>query len=547
MRAIAVQFNDDLSIWSLKILKRAVYFWTMNEFDHSFYKILFEDLDPDKLRKRFLQLLLKLQNVERGSLWIKQEGHYVCVESLGGPSKIDIIKGASIGAKEKSIVGWVMEHGEMTVAEGGKDPRHCQEFEKEMQLKSALILAFPLILESGDVYGVVQIVDTSAGGSRLNLDEQYLKRLKSIIDIGAIALNNALQHTSQVNRARELEHTLEEIRNKVQIIGQSTSFMKAMKKVRDYARTNFPILITGESGTGKDLVAMALHNLSSRKEKPFVVQNCSAIPETLLESELFGYKKGAFTGATENKTGLLMTADGGTVFLDEIGDMSLPLQARILRVIQNNEIKLLGESSTRNINVRVISATNKDLVEAVKKKTFREDLYYRLNVLPLHLPPLRKRKNDIPLLLNYFIRKESIELGIPQKRISGDALTYLQSYQWEGNIRELENFVKYILSTIEGNLVGVTDIPDHFKQKETEKAAATENPPALADSMVPERKFAKEKVDIDFSDYTWAELDKAYVKHLLQTNNWVVTRAARSAGINRSTFDSRMKKIGIKK
>ena len=367
-RAIAVQFNDDLSIWSLKILKRAVYLWTMNEFDHSFYKILFEDLDPDKLRKRFLQLLLKLQNVERGSLWIKQEGRYVCAESLGGPSKIDIIKGASIDAKEKSIVGWVMEHGEMTVAEGGKDPRHCQEFEKEMQLKSALILAFPLILESGDVYGVVQIVDTSAGGSRLNLDEQYLKRLKSIIDIGAIALNNALQHTSQVNRARELEHTLEEIRNKVQIIGQSTSFMKAMKKVRDYARTNFPILITGESGTGKDLVAMALHNLSSRKDKAFVVQNCSAIPETLLESELFGYKKGAFTGATENKTGILMAADGGTVFLDEIGDMSLPLQARILRVIQNNEIKLLGESSTRKINVRVISATNKDLVEAVKKR-----------------------------------------------------------------------------------------------------------------------------------------------------------------------------------
>ncbi len=519
----------------------------MNEFDHSFYKILFEDLNPDKLRKRFLQLLLELQNVERGSLWIKQEGHYVCVESLGGPSKIDIIKGAAISAKEKSIVGWVMEHGEMTVAEGGKDPRHCQEFEKEMQLKSALILAFPLILGSGDVYGVVQIVDTNAGGSRLNLDEQYLKRLKGIIDIGAIALNNALQHTSQINRARELEQTLDEIRNKIQIIGQSTSFMKAMKKVRDYARTNFPVLITGESGTGKDLVAMALHNLSSRKEKPFVVQNCSAIPETLLESELFGYKKGAFTGATENKTGLLMAANGGTVFLDEIGDMSLPLQARILRVVQNNEIKPLGESVIRKINVRVISATNKDLVEAVKKKTFREDLYYRLNVLPLHLPPLRKRKNDIPLLLNYFIRKASIELGIPQKRISGDALTYLQRYQWQGNIRELENFVKYILSTIEGSIVGVTDIPDHFKQKETEKAAATENPPAFSNSMVPERKFAKEKVNIDFSDYTWAELEKAYVKYLLQENNWVVTRAARSAGINRSTFDSRMKKIGIKK
>ena len=519
----------------------------MNEFDHSFYKILFEDLDPDKLRKRFLQLLLKLQNVERGSIWIKHEDHYVCVESLGGPSKIDIIKGASISAKEKSIVGWVMKHGEMTVSEAAKDPRHFASFEKDMQLKSALILAFPLILKNGQVYGVVQIVDTRTGGSRLNLDKQYLQLLKSIVDMGAIALNNALQHTEQIEKNTELEQTLDEIRNKVQIIGQSPSFLNAMKRVRDYARTDFPVLITGESGTGKDLVATVLHNLSSRKDKSFVVQNCSAIPEMLLESELFGYKKGAFTGATENKTGLLMAANGGTVFLDEIGDMSLPLQARILRVIQNNEIKPLGESKIRKINVRVISATNKDLVEAVKKKTFREDLYYRVNVLPLHLPPLRKRKNDIPLLLNYFIKRESIELGIPQKRISGDALTYLHRYQWQGNIRELENFVKYILSTIEGNIVGVNDIPDHFKQQEFKKDPSTESFPVLEETMISGDESLPGSVEIPFADYTWEKLEKEYVRALLAKNNWVVTRAARDAGINRSTFDSRMKKLGIRK
>ena len=177
-----------------------------------------------------------------------------------------------------------------------------------------------------------------------------------------------MQHRDQVNKTRDLEQTLADIRNKINIIGQSTSFLKTMKQVRDYARTGFPVFITGESGTGKDLVAMALHNLSSRKDKPFVVQNCSAIPETLLESELFGYKKGAFTGAAENKDGLLMSADRGTVFLDEIGDMSFPLQARILRVIQNNEIKPLGASKTQKIDVRIISATNKDLAEAVKER-----------------------------------------------------------------------------------------------------------------------------------------------------------------------------------
>ena len=293
----------------------------METFDFNFYRTLFEDLDPEKLRKRFLKLLLDIQNVERGSIWVRKQDHYVCIESYGGPAKIDVIKGACISVKEKSIVGWVMENGKMTVAEAGKDPRHCKKFEKKMRLKSALILAIPLILKNGQVYGVVQIVDTSTDGNRLNLDKQYLKLLKSIVDMGAVALSNALQHTEQIEKNLELAQTLDEIRSRVQIIGQSVSFLKAMKKVRDYACTDFPVLITGESGTGKDLVAMALHNLSARKEKPFVVQNCSAIPETLLESELFGYKKGAFTGATKSKRGLLMAADGGTVFLDEIGDM----------------------------------------------------------------------------------------------------------------------------------------------------------------------------------------------------------------------------------
>ena len=511
----------------------------METVDADFYKILFEDLDPQKLRKRFLERLLKIQKVERGSIWIRQGDYYVCIESYGGPKRIDVIKGASISVKEKSIVGWVMEHGKMTVAEAGKDPRHCKKFEKNMRLKSALILAIPLILRSGQVYGVVQIVDTSTDGNRLNLDASYLQLLKSIVDVGAIALSNALQHTEQIEKNLELEHTLEEIRSRVEIIGQSPSFLKAMKRVRDYAGTGFPVLITGESGTGKDLVALALHNLSTRREKPFVVQNCSAIPETLLESELFGYKNGAFTGAAESKTGLLMAADGGTVFLDEIGDMSLPLQARILRVIQNNEIKPLGESRTQTVDVRIISATNKDLAEAVREKRFRDDLFYRLNVLPLHLPPLRDRHNDIALLLTYFIKREALALGIAPKHVAAEALAFLERYPWEGNIRELENFVRYILSTVDDPTITADHLPDHFKQA----PPATETPadaPGIEAGPTPPAPIA-------FSDYTWQALEKAYVEHLLDKNNWVVTRAAQDAGVNRSTFDSRMKRLGIHK
>jgi len=518
----------------------------MDKFELDFFKVLFEELDPENLRKRFLRLLLKIQNVERGSIWIQQENRYVCVESLGSPTDKDIIKGFSMSVDRPSIVGWVMENAEMTVAEAGKDPRHHKEFEKGMKLKSHLIFAFPLILRDGQVYGVVQLIDTSPGADRLNVDRKYLELLKDIIDMGSSALSNALYFSQQVEKNLELEHTLASIQSDAQIIGQSRLFIDVMKRVRDYATTDFPVLITGESGTGKDLVATALHNLSSRKEKPFVVQNCSAIPDTLLESELFGYKKGAFTGATEDKIGLLKAADGGTVFLDEIGDMSLRLQSRLLRVIQNNEIKPLGETKISKINIRIISATNKDLNNAIIKKEFREDLFYRLNVLPIHLPPLRERKKDIPLLVNYFLKRESLELGVSQKRISKKALQYLENYPWEGNIRELENFVKYILSTVDNGIVGVNEIPDHFK-KEHQNRNDNNTFSFPEEQVFSAANPSPTTLESPFSGYSWEALEKDYVLYLLNKNRWNITRAAIDAKINRSTFDSRMKRLGIYK
>ena len=518
----------------------------MGEFDLDFCKVLFEELDPDILRKQFLKLLLKIQNVERGSIWIKRENRYVCVESLGGATDTDIIKGFSISVDRPSIVGWVMENAEMTVAEAGKDPRHYKEFEKGMKLKSALILAFPLILRNGQVYGVIQLIDTNTAADRLNIDKKYLELLRSIVDMCSTALSNALDYSHQVEKNLELEQALAGIRSDAQIIGQSYLFIEAMKRVRDYAATDFPVLITGESGTGKDLVATALHNLSSRKDKPFVVQNCSAIPDTLLESELFGYKKGAFTGATGDKIGLLKAADGGTVFLDEIGDMSLRLQSRLLRVIQNNEIKPLGETKISRINIRIISATNKDLNKAIIKKEFREDLFYRLNVLPIHLPPLRERKKDIPLLVNYFLKRESLELGVSQKRISKKALQYLENYQWEGNIRELENFVKYILSTVDSDIVGVNEMPDHFKNQ-LYKRNNSNTFPLHEEPMLSADSFSPRSAESPFAGYSWETLERNYVLYLLDKNRWNITRAAKDAKINRSTFDSRMKKLGIHK
>jgi transcriptional regulator with GAF, ATPase, and Fis domain len=245
--------------------------------------------------------------------------------------------------------------------------------------------------------------------------------------------------------------------------------------------------------------------------------------------------------------GLLKAAEGGTVFLDEIGDMSLQLQSRILRVIQNHEIKPLGATRTSRINVRIISATNKDLEKAIKRKEFRRDLYYRLNVLPLHLPPLRDRQKDIPLLLQYFLKRESLRLGISQKGISREALAYLEEYPWEGNIRELENFVKYIVIAVDGDIVAPKDLPNHFKERSTIEGTLTE--PSYHDG---ERTFSEQRLPpklaaFPFNGHSWQEVEKAYAVHVLEKNRWIVTRAANEAGIKRSTFVARMRRLGIRK
>lgn len=521
----------------------------MSRAPFNFYKALSEELDPDKLQQRFLMALLELQNVERGSIWVKRNDGYCCVETAGRES--EQIRGITISATRSSIVGWVIEHGEMTIAEPGKDERHFKELEENLTIKSKLILCFPLLLKNREVYGAVEIIDTSAGGDRLNLNKEYLELLQDLVDIGSLAISNSLVYTHQVKENQKLKKVIDAIRGEEIIIGSSQAFLKTMKITADYAKTDFPVLITGESGTGKEIIAREIHRLSNRKDKPFFVQNCSAIPDTLLESELFGYERGAFTGATKDKMGLFEAATGGTIFLDEIGDMPIQLQARILRALQNHEIKPLGGTSTRKIDVRIISATNKDLKDAIAKGLFREDLFYRLNVLPIHVPPLRERCEDIPLLLDHFLKREAMKMGVPSKRISKEAMEYLSRYQWKGNIRELENFVKRIIAVAEVDRITPCDLSMHLSE------APPCEPPASLDAAQSAHKDACVKAEAGqatassrhscFEGYTWEELERAYVLYLLEKNKWHITRAAKQAGVNRSTFDSRMKKLGIQK
>jgi transcriptional regulator with GAF, ATPase, and Fis domain len=504
-----------------------------------FYRALFEELAPQKLQENFLRLLLEIQGVERGSLWVRTPQGYLCLEAAGYQS--EKIKGVTVPATQASVVGWVIDHGQRTVAEAGRDERHFKEMEEGLELKSSRILCFPLFLGDGSVYGAVEIIETPQSRGSLHLEQDYLELLQTLVDIGSMALSHALAYSEQVSQNELLQRTLFHLRQDEPFICHSRAFARALEQAASYARTDFPVLVTGESGTGKELVAREIHRRSPRRDKTFLAQNCSAIPETLLESELFGYKKGAFTGALKDKAGLFEAAHGGTILLDEIGDMPLNLQAKILRVLQEGEVKPLGGTQGRLVDVRIIAATNRDLGQAIAQREFREDLFFRLNVLPLALPPLRQRREDIAPLLNFFLKRETLRLGGGIKEISPPALAILLAHPWPGNVRELENFVKYLLATVGGPIVTPAHLPDHLRPGRAVPALA-----AQGEAEEPAGPAATAGM-FDLAGLSWEGMERRYVLQLMERHRWNVTKAAEEAGVNRSTFDSRLKKLGIRK
>jgi transcriptional regulator with GAF, ATPase, and Fis domain len=502
-----------------------------------FIQSLFEKLDPDQFQAQFLKALMEIQNVERGSVWIRRRDNYICTEATGPES--DKVKGLAISTRHRSIVGSVFETGKTIIAEAGKDPRHFKEIENALTVKSTLILCLPLKLKDGTVYGAVEIIDTSAGGSRLNLDPDYLGLLEGLVTTGGIALSASLALKNQQKQNIELRRILEEVRSPPLIIGQSETFLSVLRTAEAYAAEDFPVLITGESGTGKELIAREIHRNSSRRDKLFMTQNCSAIPDTLLESELFGYRKGAFTGATKDKTGLFQAVRGGTIFLDEIGDMPLGLQTKILNVLQSNEVRPLGSTEPHKVDMRVIAATNRNLTRRIESGHFREDLYFRLNVLPLVMPPLRERKDDIPLLINHFLQHLARISGRQSPRIETEVMKRLMEYYWPGNIREMENMVKYLLTVARGDTIELSDLPTLFAQHLHEIPEYRPVTTSAGLGEIPQAAL--------LSAYSWEGLERDYILSLLDGTKWNIAAAARQAGVKRSTFTARMKRRGISK
>ena len=296
------------------------------------------------------------------------------------------------------------------------------------------------------------------------------------IDELKIIVRQAAERKQLESENLHLRSVLQEQFTFANIIGKSPRMQEIFSIVARIAKTNSTVLLYGESGTGKELIARAVHYHSGRRGK-FVSINCGALPENLLESELFGHEKGAFTGAIREKKGLFQEAHGGTIFLDEIGEMSLPMQIKLLRVLQDRIVRKVGGNEEVQVDVRVIAATNRDLTESIQKGTFREDLFYRINVIPIALPPLRQRREDIPLLAEHFIKKYSKTLKIPEKRISSDAMRALERYVWAGNVRELENVIERTLALETSDVLTTRSLPEAVLVGENLSTNILELPP----------------------------------------------------------------------
>ncbi len=339
----------------------------------------------------------------------------------------------------------------------------------------------------------------------------------------------ALEKVALEKEIYELREEAEEKSKFGFIIGKSYYMQKIASIIEKVSKVPTTVLITGESGTGKELVAKAIHNLGPRKNYRFVSINCGAIPETLLESELFGYEKGAFTGATKTTLGLFQVADKGTIFLDEIGEMSLPMQVKLLRVLQDRLIRAVGSTKDIEVDVRVIAATNQNLEQLVQEKKFREDLYYRINVIHIDIPPLRQRKEDIPVLVQAFIKKYCEKMGILEKKISLDSMRVLENYPWPGNIRELENVIERATALEPSNVIRLSSLPEHI-------ATTPIKEPLILD--LPEE-------GIDFQRHI-DEVSKRLILQALERTNWNQTKAAKLLKMSFRSMRYYVKKFNLK-
>ncbi|MFQ5927240.1 MAG: sigma-54-dependent transcriptional regulator [Terriglobia bacterium] len=365
-------------------------------------------------------------------------------------------------------------------------------------------------------------IETAVKATKLGAFDFIEKPLT--IDKTVLVVKNALTHLRLAAENRELR---EQLYHRYRIIGESVSIKALRQQLTLTAPTNGRVLIYGESGTGKELVARALHAHSHRAAQPFIEVNCAAIPDELIESELFGHHKGAFTGATESKMGKFEKADGGTLFLDEVSDMSLRTQSKVLRVLEEQRFEPVGATVPVTVDVRIIAATNKNLEEQIARTQFREDLFYRLNVIPFYVPPLRERIEDIPLLADYFLEEFASAYGRRKKHLTPGALQVLEKYSWPGNVRELKNLVERLVITVPAEIVELRHLPGELFR---EVACALVGSGSASASTLHEAR---------------AGYEREFILRKLEENRWNISRTAAAVGLERSHLYRKMRALGI--
>ncbi|MCX7876215.1 MAG: sigma-54 dependent transcriptional regulator [Melioribacteraceae bacterium] len=381
--------------------------------------------------------------------------------------------------------------------------------EKEIEIKTIIISA------NSNIENAVKATKLGA----FDFLEKPIERDKLVI-----AVRNA---ANQISLQKENKKLKNELLSANKIIGNSKAILNILETISKVAKTDARILITGENGTGKELVAQEIHRQSLRNKKELIEVNCAAIPQELIESELFGHEKGSFTGAIKQRIGKFELADGGNLFLDEIGDMSLQAQAKVLRAIEENKIERVGGTNKIDVDVRIISATNKDIQAEISKGNFREDLFHRLNVIPIHIPPLRERKDDIPLLVEHFTKLICEKNKFPLKTFTNSAVKTLQTFSWKGNIRELRNVIERIVIMSSKNEITEKDVNSFYSGSNS-----------ITDDLF--------DINNSFQDFK-EKVERAFIIKQLNANNWNMSKTAEILGIQRSHLYNKLKKYQIEK
>lgn len=454
-------------------------------------------------------------NPESGNEWFREDGFY---------------RRFPLGVRRIGEIGRSAES--LMLTETADDTAW---FARDNWLRRETVKAFcghPLVFRD-EILGVLAVF------SRSSVTDQQFAWLRAFADSAAVAIANANAFTEIESLKSQLELENEYLRDEIRgshsvggIVGESLGLQKALQQIELVAPTDSTVLVLGESGVGKELIARAIHEASPRSDRPMIKVNCASIPRELFESEFFGHTKGSFTGAVRDRMGRFELADGGTLFLDEVGEIPLDMQSKLLRVLQEGTFERIGEEKTRTADVRVVAATNRDLLDEVREKRFRQDLYYRLSVFPLEIPPLRDRKDDIPLLASYFLEQSSRKLGIGMPKLRQRHMIELQQYPWPGNIRELQNVVeRAVISSRPGQLQ--FHLPTHEEPR--------------LQSTVPEHTPS---TDAPLTEQDMRNLERQNIVSVLEQTEWKVSGtggAAEYLGINPATLSSRMRKMGIKK